>query len=284
MTATLKETLQETLAAHGLAPLHRYGQNFMIDGGALADLAAASGAGSDDAVVVEVGPGTGHLTDVLLDRGARIIAVEIDHGLHALLTARCAGRPITVHCGDALDGKHGLHPAIRAAAAGPWRLAANLPYDAALPIILNAVAMPAPPRAIAVTIQAEAAERLCARPGTAAWGASAAIAQAAGTGRILRRLAASSFHPAPRVQSAIWSWQPAGDPLAPGLASFIRTVFSWRRKVLPGALGDAGWPRPAAVAACRTAGLDPTRRIEQLAVADLRALHAALAAAASPQS
>ena len=193
---SLKEDIVSALAGAGLSPLHRFGQNFMIDAAALQTLVAEL-ALSADVAVVEVGPGTGVLTERLLALGARVTAVEIDRGLHDLIAGRFAERipgQLTLVHGDGLQSKNLLHPAIIAAAAtGPWRLGANLPYDVALPVLLNAAALPRPPELAVVTVQWEAAERLCARPGQDAWGASAATLQAAGRPKLLRKLPPNCF-------------------------------------------------------------------------------------------
>lgn len=273
---SIKQRLLEDLAAAGARPLHRFGQNFMIDEAALAALLDELGplAGKR---VAEIGPGTGILTARLLDAGAEVLAVEIDHGLADLLERTFAGRRFTLVRGDCLASKSRLHPALEAFAASAWRLGANLPYDIALPALLNAAALPLPPARVAVTVQLEAAQRLCSRPGDDAWGASAAVLQAGGRPRLARRLGPSSFHPAPRVDSAIVSWSPERT-LPAGFGAFVRRLFSARRKVLPGALRDTGMTRPAGEAACRACGLDPSRRVEQLDAPELLALFAACAA------
>lgn len=275
IAATLRQGVLADLAAAGCAPLHRLGQNFMIDAGAVAALVETLGPLSG-ARVVEVGPGTGVLTRALLDAGARVLAIELDRGLAAWLATALAGRDAELVHGDALASKGRLHPRIaQAAADGDWLLASNLPYDAAIPILLEAAALPRPPRAIAATVQLECAQRLCSRPGDDAWGASAAVFQAAGTPRLVRRLGRDGFHPRPNVDSAIIAWQPE-RPLPAGFGAWVRTVFAYRRKVLPRALMDAGADRPAAEAACRRAGIAPTCRLGGLTPAELLALHAAI--------
>ncbi len=276
---SLRHEIQTALAEHGLAPLHRYGQNFMVDVQALALMVELSGAGPG-VRVAEVGPGTGVLTARLLDAGATVLAVEIDQGLQRLLTASLVPRGLALVAGDCLAGKNALCPELTAfAEAGPWRLASNLPYDVALPVILNAIALPRPPERIAVTIQREAAERLVSRPGSDAWGATACIAQAAGRCRLERRLGPGSFYPPPRVDSAVWSWTPSGPPLPAGFAGFVRGLFAYRRKVLTGAMRDAGHDRARSAAAIHAAGLDPLARLEQLDAPDMLRLHAALTTA-----
>ncbi len=272
---SLKADVLAALAGAGLSPLHRFGQNFMIDAAALQTLVAEL-ALSADVAVVEVGPGTGVLTERLLALGARVTAVEIDHGLHDLLAARFAafipGQLTLVH-GDCLETKNLLHPAIIAAAAtGPWRLGANLPYDVALPVLLNAAALPRPPELAVVTVQWEAAERLCARPGQDAWGASAATLQAAGRPKLLRKLPPNCFYPRPRVDSAVLRWEPVAA-LPDGFGRWCRAVFSSRRKVVVRALRDHGVERDAAEEACRACGIAAERRLENLDAAELLALH-----------
>lgn len=280
---SLKQEVLAALASGGLSPLHRFGQNFMIDAAALQTLVAEL-ALSADGTVVEVGPGTGVLTERLLAAGARVTAVEIDRGLHDLLAARFAAliptRLTLVH-GDCLVNKNLLHPAIIAAAAsGPWRLGANLPYDVALPVLLNAAALPRPPELAVVTVQWEAAERLCARPGQDAWGASAAVLQAAGRPRLLRKLPPDCFHPRPRVDSAILRWEPLAA-LPDGFGRWCRAVFAARRKVVVRALRDHGVERDAAEAACRACGIAADRRLESLDAPELLALHRAVGATAA---
>jgi 16S rRNA (adenine1518-N6/adenine1519-N6)-dimethyltransferase len=275
---TLKARISAALTAEGLKPLHRLGQNFMIEESAVAAMVTAT-APAPGVRIVEVGPGTGVLTERFLSAGATVLAVELDQGLHGFLQRTLVPLGLQLVHGDALATKNRLHPAIEAfTAAGPWRLAANLPYDVALPVILDAVALPNPPEQVVVTIQKEAAQRLVSHPGDDAWGATAAVLQAAGTPRLTRHLSPACFFPQPRVDSAILTWLPE-RPLPLGFGRWCREVFAYRRKVLPGALRDAGLPRADAEAACSACGLDPQRRLEMLSPAELVALFQASAAA-----
>lgn len=274
---SLRADILDALRRHGLAPTHRLGQNFMVDSHAVQTLVETAAVQVGDHVV-EVGPGTGVLTRALLAAGAQVTAVEVDAGMVRLLQEDFAediaqGQLCLVH-GDALAGKTTLHPAIVAQSVeGPWILAANLPYDASIPIILNALHLPVPPKRVAVTVQLEAAERLCANPGSKAWGASAAVAQAAGQGRIVKKLGPDTFHPRPRVRSAILAWTPERET-APGFPAWVRALFAYRRKVLPRALRDSGLPRHAAQTVIAAAGLDEGQRVETLDVAELVRLFA----------
>jgi len=277
---SLKAEIAATLAAAGLSPLHRFGQNFMIDERAVGALMEALEPGPG-VRVAEVGPGTGVLTRRMLERGATVLAVEIDRGLAAVLTTTLVPQGLELVEGDCLASKTRLHPRLEAFAEAPWRLGANLPYDVALPVILNAVALPRPPERVVVTIQFEAAQRLLSRPGDDAWGATAATLQAAGAPRLVRKLGPGSFFPPPRVDSAILAWVPE-RPLPAGFGSWCRSVFAYRRKVIPGALRDAGLTRDAGVAACAAVGIDPERRLESLDAPELVALFGAVSPLAAP--
>jgi len=258
---------RERLRAAGLAPNHRLGQHFMIDRSALQCLVEQ--AGETPSLVVEIGSGTGLLTDGLLAAGHRVVAVELDHGLAALLQQRFVGRSdLTLIEGDALASKNQLHPDLIASLDAPWRLVANLPYDISIPVILNALQRPRPPEHIAVTVQYEAAARLCAAPGDAAWGASAAVARAAGSGDIIRRLPPGCFYPRPRVDSAILVWRPERVvPAAFGV--WCRRLFAYRRKVLRRGLRDAGCSREQVDLICQQAKVSAQARVETIDVSDL---------------
>lgn len=280
---SLKAKISAALAEEGLKPLHRLGQNFMIEEHAVAAMVAAA-APSSGSRIVEIGPGTGVLTERLIAGGATVLAIELDQGLARFLQRSLVPHGLQLVQGDALATKNQLHPAVEAfAAEGAWRLVSNLPYDVALPVILNAVALPRPPAAVVVTIQKEAAERLVSRPGAEAWGATAAVLQAAGKPEIVKLLSPSCFFPQPRVHSAILVWHPQ-RPLPGGFGTWCRAVFAYRRKVVPGALRDAGMTRERAEALCATVGIDPARRLEGLDAPELVALFSAHLADGSPQA
>src|SRR5688500_4187948 len=143
--AQSKHQIEALLAEAGSGPRHRFGQNFMIDQNLVRLVAGAGALGPED-VAIEVGPGTGTLTEELLARAGRVVAVEIDRDLAALLRSRFGGRPnFTLIEGDALAGKHELNPelaaAVREAAEGgrPAKLVANLPYNIASPLVIESL-------------------------------------------------------------------------------------------------------------------------------------------------
>src|SRR5262245_46786199 len=133
-----KQQIQSLLAQAGLSPRHRFGQNFMIDQNLLRIVADAGSPAAGD-VVIEVGPGTGTLTEELLSRGALVIGVEIDRDLAGLLRERFKEEErFELIEGDALDSKHSLNPQLLAAVERHRpKLIANLPYNIASPLIIE---------------------------------------------------------------------------------------------------------------------------------------------------
>ncbi|MEM9417706.1 MAG: rRNA adenine N-6-methyltransferase family protein [Planctomycetota bacterium] len=109
MAQTLSD-IKSLLADHGLRPKKKFGQNFLHDGNHMGKIMDAAALSAGD-VVREVGPGTGALTERLVDAGARVVAVEIDRDMEPILRERLGDR-ITLHVGDALDGKHAINPAV----------------------------------------------------------------------------------------------------------------------------------------------------------------------------
>src|SRR5438067_8479659 len=139
--AQTKHEIQALLAGAGTEPRQRFGQNFMIDQN-LVRLVAGAGQIAAGDVVIEVGPGTGTLTEELLaSPAARVIAVEIDRDLAALLRDRFGGNErFQLIEGDALDGKHAVNAELSSiirAASGPAKLVANLPYNIASPLVIE---------------------------------------------------------------------------------------------------------------------------------------------------
>ena len=230
MPQTLSE-IKAALASRGLRPKHALGQNFLHDGNHLRAIVEAAEVGPGDRVL-EVGPGTGTLTGALLDAGAEVVAVELDAGLAGLVRERFGGSPgFTLVEGDCLDGKHGLNAEMLdrldsgddTAAPPTFKLVANLPYQAASPLLANLAGLPGRPVTTAVVmLQKEVADRLAAEPGGRAYGALGVLLQA---GHAIERLAvlpASCFWPQPKVASAVVRLIRRDEPLVTDPAAFGR--------------------------------------------------------------
>ncbi|MCS7033753.1 MAG: 16S rRNA (adenine(1518)-N(6)/adenine(1519)-N(6))-dimethyltransferase RsmA, partial [Phycisphaerae bacterium] len=215
--AQSKQQILAALAAAGTRPKHRFGQNFMIDSNLVRLVAEAGRVGPED-VVLEVGPGTGTLTEELLSRGARVIAVEIDRDLaEALRRLFASEKRFELIEADVLSGKHQINPRVldaiggadsRHASVGSYiqnqptpKLVANLPYNIASPLVIELLI--AGLELLAFTVQKEVAERLKAAPGDEAYGALSVMAQLLGKVEVLRTLPPQAFWPAPKVESAL---------------------------------------------------------------------------------
>ena len=177
----------------GIAPRHRYGQNFLVDLNIHELIVKTAEVGPGD-VVLEVGPGAGAMTSLMAARGAAVVAVEIDPAMAALTSEAVAGLPnIRVLNVDALAGKHTISPEVldtvrSGLAAAPGRrfkLVANLPYNVATPILSNLLVHPELcPSLMVVTIQLELAERMRRAEDRVPRGA---VDAGAGAGRLLDR-------------------------------------------------------------------------------------------------
>ena len=167
--------IKTLLARAGVRPRHRWGQNFLIDLNLMRFLIEAADIQSDD-VILEVGHGTGSMTQLLAERARGVVAVDIDPimaDIAAAELAECAN--VTLIHGDILANKHTLNPAVidavahAAGGAGgavrSVKLVANLPYQIAAPLMMNLLIGPPAIDAMAVTIQREMADRMTAAPG-----------------------------------------------------------------------------------------------------------------------
>jgi len=217
---TLTE-IRQMLDQAGLRPQKAFGQCFLIDHNMLAkllELAELAEAADVPAGlgVLEVGPGTGTLTEELLDRGIGVTAAEIDHGLCRLLRQRLAARPgFTLVEGDVLAGKHAIAPGVLEALPELTQLVSNLPYNIATPLLAECLIeswrhqkRPAPSRRLftrmSFTVQREVADRLSAGPGSDAYGPVSVLAAALARSRRARssRRAHSGHGPTSRAACA----------------------------------------------------------------------------------
>jgi len=224
--------------------LRRLGQHFLSDQKILGRIADALDANPGE-TVLEIGPGRGALTNVLLDRGLKVIAIERDRRLAAALKQQ----DLTVIAGDALqvDWPRGV------------KIVGNIPYSITSPLIDKALTPPVPERVVFL-VQAEVAERLAAKPGGRTYGALSVGVQAVCRVEKLFTVAPGAFRPPPKVRSALIRLTPLAQPLvmdievAP-LRAFVTACFSKRRKQLKNVVPDID---------LQAMGFDPTIRPERL--------------------
>jgi len=276
--------IREIAGRLGIRPAKRLGQNFVVDPGTVRRIVSLAGVGPDD-VVLEVGPGFGSLTLGLLGAAGRVVAVEVDPVLAAELPRTVAARAprlasrLAVVTADAvrvtpadLPGMPG-GPGVAVGHGGsPSVLAANLPYNVAVPVVLHLLAtVPSLARGL-VMVQAEVADRMTAAPGSRIYGVPSVklawFASARRAGVVPRTV----FWPVPNVDSGLVAFtrRPPPEPDVPREKVFavVDAAFAQRRKTLRAALARwAGGP-DAAEEILRSAGVDPGARGEALTVAE----------------
>ena len=283
MAQTLTD-IKSLLSAHGLRPSYRFGQNFLHDANQMRRIMEAAEV-TPGQLVLEVGPGTGALSEWLLDAGAELVVVEIDHGLEPILQDRLklgetwpSGGRATLIMGDVLKGKHEINPDVVAAIstpARPFKLVANLPYNVASPLLAN-LAVDHPQMTLAVVmIQREVADRLAAGPGGESndgdsdgkdYGPLGILIQAVFEVDRVAVLSPGCFWPSPKVDSAVVRLRRRAVPMTddlPGLSALLHELFSKRRKQI-GAILGRGRAMPE--------GIEMNARPEELSIAQLIAL------------
>ena len=271
------------------APRKRFGQNFLEP--AWVDKVIRQIAPDPADTFIEIGPGRGALTRPLADRARRLIAFEIDHDLAAALTASAPAH-VTIVDGDFLEVTFDRLGALLKpyAASSPIRVAGNLPYNVASPILFKLASLyaeGAPLTDAHVMLQREVADRLVATPGTGDYGVlTVLLGHTAEVSRVLS-LPPGAFRPAPKVHSSVvrLRFHPPDPPVKKGqvFTDVVRAVFTQRRKTLANAL--SAFPkrgRESFKEALARADIDGTRRPETLTIAEFARLADALADLALP--
>ncbi len=256
------------------------GQNFLSDLETARKVVEAGGI-TRDTPVLEIGPGRGFLTRFLVDAGARITAVEKDRELAALLPGMFPGAPLNVIEADFLELDLAPLAALRPVVVG------NLPYYAAMPILMKVLEHAGTWPRLVFMFQLEVARRLTASAGTPDYGVPTAVVSLTHSASIVRRISPGAFFPRPKVESALVRFLPLDQPLldrpADRLAfgDFVAASFRFRRKKGSNALSLGTGLDPATAAAhMERLGLDPGARLEVLSPTDLVRLWKGIAASA----
>lgn len=257
--------LRNLLYAHNMRPNKAFGQNFLVDRAVLMKIIEAADIEADEEIL-EVGAGTGVLTRELARRARRVVAVEMERDMLTLL-ARTTGdfKNVEVIARDLLF----LDP-VEVFGQAPYKLIANLPYYITAPTFRHFLESANPPRVLVVMVQQEVAQRIVAGPGDlSVLGVSI---QFFGQPRIVARVPAGAFYPAPKVDSAILRVDVLSKaPLSPtereGFFRVVQAGFSERRKQLHNSLTHGlhyknevirGW--------LAAASIDASRRAETLSI------------------
>lgn len=218
--------------------------------------------------VIEIGPGRGSLTELLVPVARRLVLIEYDRALAAELRERYASSAsVSVIEADVLTVNLGE------VAGGSYRLVGNVPYYITTPILFHALQAPRPDRAVYL-VQREVADRIVAAPGSDEYGALSVNVQSVAMARLLFRVAPGSFVPPPKVESAAVRIDPRPDPVITpdeetAFRRFVRDAFGMRRKQMRRVLREVlriDAERAGAVLA--SAGIEPAARPETLSPED----------------
>lgn len=289
-----KNQIQDILGAADSSPRHRFGQHFMLDENMLETIAAAAELTPQD-IVLEIGPGVGNLTAIIAPQVGRVLAVDIDGALlRAAANHWQSLKNVRWMQADALAGKHCLNPDVMAAiteirdgdAARPVKLVANLPYNAASPLIAELlVAIWAdrhtpPGRRFALdrlvfTVQWEVAQRMAAGPGSSDYGALGILIQVLAHVEILRPIDRQCFWPPPKVKSALVRITPKPQGIAaladvPALQRLLAALFGHRRQNLGNAIRHGLHPEnfSQVMQRLRAEGINPLARPADLSASE----------------
>ena len=246
------------------------GQNFLKDPLYLTKIADAAQVCSADQVL-EIGPGLGHLTEVLAKRAQRVLALELDTRLIPVLEREFAGQDqVTIVHADALEYPYG-------SLTGTWKAVANLPYYISTPLIQVLIDHHDKFSVLTLLLQKEVAQRIASPPGSKEYGFLSVLVQLSAEPRIEFTVPAAAFTPVPKVDSAVVSLRMREHPAAAKtdkafLVTLLKAVFSQRRKTLRNGLKPLALPPERLDAVTEKTGIDLSRRAETLSIEEFCAL------------
>jgi 16S rRNA (adenine1518-N6/adenine1519-N6)-dimethyltransferase len=256
--------MKSILASRQIALTKSLGQNFLHDRNQLERIVGAAELTAQDKVL-EIGPGLGPLTQLLLQQTAEVIAVEKDRRLYDFLKQTFAGNPkLNLIHDDALDYLE------VARNWSDWKVVSNLPYSVGSPILVQIAQTPQAPERVVATLQLEVAQRLTATAHQAAYGLLTVLVGLTYTVQRWFKIPASCFFPVPDVDSACVVLLRRNDPLLKAgrqetFTKLVKRSFSQRRKMMFKLL-KADWPMAALQRAFAEVQLSPEVRAEHVAV------------------
>ncbi len=255
--------MRRLLDERGIQLTRSLGQNFLHDGNQLRRIVAAARLGPSDPVL-EIGPGLGPLTELLLAASGRVMAIEKDRRLVEVLRARFATEErLELVAADALEWLR----TERRSWVG-WKLVANLPYSVASPILVELAEAPEPPDAMVATLQLEVVHRIAAKAGAEDYGLLTLLLGLRHEVAEWFKIPRDCFYPAPDVDSAcVVLRRRKGDAIPASVATafkdVVKTGFSQRRKMLRKLLAGR-WPVAAVDAAMAAADVAANERAERV--------------------
>jgi len=278
-----KRQIQQLLTSEGLVPNKRLGQNFLIDLNLMKLLIDYANIDRDD-IVLEVGCGTGSLTEGLAQKDAKVIAVEADPALAKIAKRQLETQNnVEIINADVLENKNTINPSVTEALKsarkqyrGRFLLVANLPYNVASPVMLNLIKESPSVDGMYLTVQKEVAERMTAEPGNKHYGTLSIFLSATGRVRIERVLKPTVFWPAPQVNSAMVSFTVKEEKINRikniRLFSEIISLFMQHRRKMVKTCTKFATGRLAKITdfseIFEQAGINPNKRPDQLSPQD----------------
>jgi 16S rRNA (adenine1518-N6/adenine1519-N6)-dimethyltransferase len=255
----------------------KLGQNFLRDDNAIQRIVAALGDLSGQ-TVVEIGTGRGAITQLLAEKAAHVIAIELDRELAPMLRAQFPADRVSVVEQDVLQFDF---TAAARAAGHRLAVAGNLPYYITSPILMKLAASHAALDRAVLMVQREVADRIVAAPGSRDFGLLSVTVQMYGPVAPLFSLPPGAFSPPPDVHSTVFRWRfaPRFAELGVNEESFIafaKQAFAQKRKTLGNNLRAAGYEPAAIQSALAAAKISPTARAEEISLESLAALSLAI--------
>jgi 16S rRNA (adenine1518-N6/adenine1519-N6)-dimethyltransferase len=257
--------MRQILASRDIQLTKSLGQNFLHDSNILQKIATAARLSPTDRVL-EVGPGLGPLTELLIQQSAEVFAIEMDERLLDFLAERWPQEPkLTLLHADALAWLRANHRDW-----SDWKLVSNLPYSVASPLLIELSEADGPPIRCSVTLQHEVVNRIAAAPDTDDYGLISLLLQLRYTVDGRFRIGADCFFPAPEVESSCITLQRRPVPLlsrsqAATFKRFVKLALSQRRKKMLKLLKQ-NWPVDQLLAAFALAGVSPDERGEKVSL------------------
>lgn len=270
MNLASPKTVKELLEKYSLAPLKRYGQNFLIDGNIADKIAEA--AVPKGAFALEIGPGLGALTQRLLKRCDMVAAYEIDSGLVRSLKDTFEGETrLKLFHEDFL--KADIQSEIKQLTPGDVYVAANLPYYITTDCVMKLICSGLGIKSITLMVQTEFAEKMLALPGSAQYGMLGAIVEFFASAEVLFDVAPSCFYPKPHVGSSVvrLEMKEVDFEYAKKYLLVLKSLYSARRKTVKSNLRHAlGLTAEQAETVLKSAEIDDNARAETLSAADVQ--------------
>ena len=274
-------SLMQELRNRGVSPKKSLGQHFLIDKRIAQKIVRLASLEPHD-IVVEIGPGMGVLTFLMLPLVKRVVAVEVDQEMADYLKEQGVGMPsLTVMCRDAL---HVDFKGLAQDAGGRLKVVANLPYNISTPVIFRLLENPDAVSHLTLMLQREVAQRINASSGGKDYGPLSIFTQLYTSPKLMMRVPPQVFYPRPKVESALVGFTILDHPrVAIGDTEFfhavVRASFAQRRKTILNSLKNAPLAlgsREEIEKVLKTVGIDPRRRAETLDLTEFKDLAEAL--------